>query len=115
MNIILEAKLSLDSIDPRLFYVILTLLVFAVVYAVKKFDKDLFDNLPDSVKSLPAITLSVVLSGASNSTDMKSTFIGAIYGALSGLAAIGLHQSLKDSPLPYGNPPVEEKKEEGTL
>ena len=40
MNIILEAKLSLDSIDPRLFYVILTLLVFAVVYAVKKFDKD---------------------------------------------------------------------------
>jgi hypothetical protein len=103
-------KSQLDAIDPRLFYLCVTLVAFGLVYAWKKLYPKSFAELPEALQAMPAILLGALLSAQGNASDVGKAMLGALFGALSGLAAVGTHVALKKSSLPYGNLP--EKKED---
>lgn len=50
---------------------------------------------------MPAVLIGAVAAAPAGAGSLKETFINAAVGAFSGLAAVGTHHALKESPIPY--------------
>ena len=98
----------LDGIVPGLFNATLAVLLWAALWFVRKFEPLLFAKLPPAFQAWPALASGAVLSALSASTgpDLKTSIVNALGGALTGLVsgvmAVGVHRTLKESKLSYG-------------
>lgn len=97
MQSIHDLKASMDAIDPRLFFLVLSLLAWGAIAIWRKAHAKSFDFVTSKwpvLQAAPAIALTGILSAATGD-DAKSALLNAFFGAGSGLAAIGLHHLAK--------------------
>ncbi len=105
----------LDSITPGLFNAALAVLLWGALWLVRKFKPLLFVKLPPSLQAWPALASGALLSALSASTDgdLKGAAVNALGQALAGLVsgvmAVGLHRTLKESALSYGSKDIPPK------
>lgn len=109
---LVDIHAKLDAVKPGLFNAILAALVLAILWGVKKARPEWFAKLPETLQAWPALTLAALTSALSTSTVgslpdvLVAVLANAALGLLSaGAGAIGLHHAMKQSKLPYGNPP----------
>lgn len=105
----------LDSLYPGLWNATVAALVVFLIWLLKKVRPDLFAKLPPAVQALPAVVLSGLVSGLSAFEPTILAFLTQLIGGgiAGGAAAVGMHHMLKESPLPYGNPPKAPSSKKG--
>jgi len=111
MLILQHLRETLDHWSPGAFNASLAALLFVALWLGRRFKPDLFAKLPPTLQAWPALAGGAVL--AALSSNLSGGLVAAVVSALgmsltglvSGVAAVGLHRTLKESPLPYGTPP----------
>lgn len=88
-----ELKAYLDSIDPRLFYLAVALVIGAIIFGWKKIHSTSFYKLPGRYRALPAAILGAIAS-ASTSSELKRAVVDAVIGVFAGITAVGGHEFL---------------------
>ena len=84
----IAVKHYLDSFDPKLWYFAIVIVANAALALWRKFHTASFDALPDRVKGLPAVLISLIVS-SSSSANLKELLANAIIGVFAGLTAVG--------------------------
>lgn len=101
-------KQHLDAVDPRLFFAIIALLAWLFVYSWRRLSPGTFEKIPPSIQGLPAILFGAIAAAPAGAGNLKETFVNAAVGAFSGLASVGVHHVLKESPVPYTGQTVQQ-------
>ena len=105
-------RVLLDSMHPGFFNALLAVAIWAALWAVRRWKPDYFAKLPIWLQAWPALVSGAVvgLLSAGLGPDPVTAVIGVLGSTLSGLfsgiAGVGLHRTLKESPLKYGSLPV---------
>lgn len=81
MQWLINIKQSLVAFDPRLWPLVIALVVGALYWLFRKFFPTTFDKLPSKLKALPGAVIAALLSGAA-APDIKEFVIETIIGAL---------------------------------
>lgn len=104
LEVLNSIKLTLDALDPRLWWLGIALLTYLVMWCWRWLSKWLpvslqFDQCPARVKALPAAGIGLLLGAASaglSSVELGQQLAGivvdAIAGACSGVTSVGLHE-----------------------
>lgn len=100
-----QVKAFFDSVDPRAWYLFLSLAIGTLVFAWRKLSPATFEKLPAQLQALPALLLGAV-AAASTGGGAHEAFVSGVFGALSGLAAVGGHHAIKAA-MPPKEPPSE--------
>lgn len=114
-----QLRLSVDAIYPGLFNAGLAAVLFAALWVIRRFKPLLFANMPAALQAWPALASGAVIAALSASTDgniggaVVNALGQALAGLVSGVLAVGLHRTLKESPLPYGNGQIPPKSGAG--
>jgi hypothetical protein len=107
---LVHLRTVLDGVHPGLFNAILSALLLGAIWVWRKFWPASFAKLPTAVQAAPALAGGAVLGALSANINgapidaVLAALVQSAGGIISGLAAIGTHHALKESPLPYGNP-----------
>jgi hypothetical protein len=105
-----EIKTFLDALDPRLFWIVISLVVLGVIQLWRWVHPASFDKVPARIKALPAVALGAILA-ATASDDVTQIVMNLVIGALSGVGAVGAHETVRrlatgesnTSPIPRGS------------
>jgi len=96
----LTLKLALDSIDPRLWWVAISLVVYLLVFVWKQLSAKLpawakFEVVPTKLRALPALLLATAITATGlESAEIGKILLELLMGAASGLLAVGGHETL---------------------
>jgi hypothetical protein len=112
-----QLRTYLDAAFPGLFNASLAGLLFVVLWGVRRWKPLFFAELPPAFQAWPALASGAIISALSASTS--GTFVTAFVNALgmagtglvSGMLASGVHRTLKESVLPYGENQIPPKKD----
>lgn len=89
---LLEFKSQLDAIDPRLWWLVIALVVYGLVFAWRKIHPASFDKIPARFKALPAAILGAIMASTAAEEIPKMLF-DLVMGAISGVTAVGGHEA----------------------
>jgi len=109
MFILQHLRETLDHWSPGAFNASLAALLFVALWLGRRLKPDLFAKLPPTLQAWPALAGGAVLAALSSNSSggLMAAVISALgmslTGLVSGVAAVGLHRTLKESKLPYGN------------
>jgi hypothetical protein len=115
MLILQHLRETLDHWSPGAFNASLAALLFVALWLGRRFKPDLFAKLPPTLQAWPALAGGAVLAALSSNSSggLMATVISALgmslTGLVSGIGAVGLHRTLKESKLPYGNDQIPPK------
>lgn len=96
----LTLKLSLDALDPRLWWVAISLVVYLLVFVWKQLSAKLpdwakFEVVPTKLRALPALLLATAITATGlSSAEIGKILLELLMGAASGLMAVGGHETL---------------------
>lgn len=98
----IDFKNSLDAIDPRLWWVLVALVVYLVVYLWRVLSPKLpeplrFSSLPSRFKALPAALLGLAMGVTSvdNDAEVVKMIVDLVLSAVAGVTAVGGHETLR--------------------
>jgi hypothetical protein len=106
MTILTNLRTWLDHVYPGLWNASVAAFAVLVLWLTKKFAPNFFAKLPPPVQALPAMFIAGLVSGIAALEPTIISFIASFIGGglMGGVAAVGTHRTLKESPLPYGEP-----------
>ena len=96
-----DLKQTLDALDPRLWWLSITIGIYLLVFVWKKLSAKLpeairFDQIPTRLKVLPALALALVLGATGlESAEIGRNVLEMLLGVISGVTAIGAHETLQ--------------------
>lgn len=92
MTYIITVKHYLDHIDPKLWYLLVPIIIGGLIHLYRwKFNAS-FTKLPAAIKTLPALLIGAIVQ-ASTSEDLSALVINTIVGVFLGLAAVGGYEA----------------------
>lgn len=89
---LIEFKSQLDAIDPRLWWVVIALVVYGLVFAWKKIHPASFEKVPARFKALPAAILGAIMA-ATAADEIPKMLFDLVMGVISGVTAVGGHEA----------------------
>ena len=107
VQLLVYAREQLDAAFPGLSSAAVGALAVLAIWLLKRFAPAVFAKLPPALQAMPAMVFSAVVSSlAAAEPTLASILQNALGGAfVAGTFAVGAHHVLKESPLPYGDPP----------
>lgn len=96
----LTLKQTLDSIDPRLWWVAISLAVYLVVFVWKRISAKLpawasFELVPTKLRALPALLLAVAIAATGlESAEIGKNLLDLVLAVVAGVTAVGGHETL---------------------
>ena len=92
MTFVLEFKRQLDATDPRLWYLLIAMLVGALMETWRRALPRSFKKVPTRLKALPAMLIGTLVS-LTPSQSAQEAFWNAVAGVLMGLLAVGGYEA----------------------
>jgi len=108
MTFLAHLREQLNAIQPGLFNALLALVLMLLIWVWRKASPATFDKLPPSLQAWPALAGGAVLAALSTNISVPPLQVAvaalaqSLGGIVSGIAAVGTHRVLKESPFPYG-------------
>lgn len=96
----MEFKVALEAIDPRLWWLSITLFIYALIWIWRWVSPKLptvlqFENVPSQFKPLPALAIGAVLGATGmESQEIARILLDLVLGSISGVTAVGGHETL---------------------
>ena len=85
----------LNALDPRLWPLLLALVVYGLVHAWRTLLPASFDSVPPRLRAVPPLLLSAVLSASAHElSNWAGMFTEIVLGAASGTMAVGTHETV---------------------
>ncbi len=96
-----DLKLYLDAMDPRLWWLGVTLLIYCLVHLWRALGKYLpqalrFEVVPTRFRALPAAALALVIGATGlSSGDILQNLLGLVLSGVAGVTSVGLHEMVQ--------------------
>jgi hypothetical protein len=96
----IELKIALDALDPRIWWVGVTLLVYLLVWCWRWVSRYLpavlrFEACPSRLRALPAVGLATAIGATGiDSAEIAKILLDLVLAAISGVTAVGGHEML---------------------
>lgn len=107
----LRAFLEFMHGHPQLQTLGIAVATFVVLYLWRRWAPASFEKLPQTLREFPAVFVGALIAWATTQVEALQSAITAGDGAFAGVAAIGLHWFLKNTPwISYGNTPKDDRR-----